>query len=94
MRPSPTQGESTLVELQTKLDDLDQKIHSTKALEDAVSLTWGQIRQSKGENGVRAAQEAAIQIKTDLDSIECDTSCLVEIKISKEKKIARASQEK
>ena len=57
---------------------------------DAVTFTWGGIKKSGGEEGVKLAMEAVIGISGDLDQIEADAACLVELKAAIERRRQRA----
>jgi hypothetical protein len=58
---------------------------------DAVTYTWGYIKKYGGEDGVKSAMEAVIAIAGDLDKIECDAACLVELKAAIDKRRQKLS---
>lgn len=83
-----------LKSLTDKLCNLDAKVKGNGPLEDAVTLGWAKIKQQKqrgGDAGVKDSMEAAIALKGDLDAIDADCACLIELKQAKARRRAKES---
>ena len=87
-----SQDTPELKSLTDKLCCLDAKVKGNAPLEDAVTLGWAKIKQQKqrgGDEGVKVSMEAAIGLKSDLDAIDADCACLIELKQAKAKRKAK-----